>query len=235
VSTKTFTILLSGDVVPTPRLRTHIQNTHIIAADGGIRHAAPLEVEPYIWIGDFDSTCHELVEHYQKTPRICHPVAKDSTDGALAIDEAIKQGAEKLILCGAFGGRSDQVLMHMTMAVRLAERNIPTLLTCGKEEGYPLLPGQHHFTLPSHTLFSIIAFDTIHHLTIKGAQWSGQWDLAFGSSLGLSNRVDSCAMPHGGQQEGQHRSTMEDEDQNTQSTLDISLTSGKGILLATLP
>jgi len=227
VRTNTFTILLSGDVVATPRLRTHVQDTRVIAADGGIRHASLLDVEPYIWIGDFDSTCYDLAQRYHKTPRISHPVKKDSTDGALAIDKALEEGAEKLILCGAFGGRSDQVLLHMTMAVTLAERNIPTLLTSGKEEGYPLLPGQHHFTLPAHSLFSIIAFDPIHNLTIKGAQWSGQWDLAFGSSLCLSNMVDFCTMQHG--------STMEHGAQDTQDALDISLTSGKGILLATLP
>jgi len=206
-----FTILLSGDVIATPRLRRHIAPTRIIAADGGIRHAAMLDLEPYLWIGDFDSTPPDLMARYSTTPRIPYPVKKDKTDGELAIDAALAAGAREIILCGAFGGRTDQALMHMTMALLLAEKAITTLLTSGVEEGHPLLPGHHHFALPRGTLFSIIAFEAIHELHIKGAEWSGRWaQMDFGASLGLSNRV-------------------------TGDDLEVSLSAGKGILIATLP
>ena len=52
----TFVILLGGDLVVTERLRQQIAGARILAADGGIRHAAALGVDPELWLGDFDST-----------------------------------------------------------------------------------------------------------------------------------------------------------------------------------
>jgi len=214
-----FTILLNGDIVASQRLLTQIQHTQIIAADGGIRHADLLGCEPTIWIGDFDSTDASLAHRHQAVKRLSYPVKKDSTDGALAIDAALQAGAREIILCGAFGGRSDQVLLHMTMAAALAEQNITCWLTNGVEEGYPVLSGQHRFSLPTGSLFSLIAFEAITGLTIKGAEWSGQWPgLDFGSSLCLSNVVVPSSTA-----DGLHH------------TLEISMTAGKGIVIATLP
>lgn len=47
----TFTILLNGDLCVTDRLFHQIGNSRVIAADGGMRHAAALNVMPELWLG----------------------------------------------------------------------------------------------------------------------------------------------------------------------------------------
>lgn len=187
----TFTILLDGDLVPTRRLQSQIADTPVIAADSGIRYAKPLGLDPLLWVGDFDSTDKATKTRYNKVPTVLFPSDKDMTDGEIAINAALEKGASRLILCGAFGGeRTDHALLHMTMAISLAEKNIPSLLTSGTEEGWPLIPGNYIFDFPERSGFSIIAFSLIEGLCINGAKWPlHNASLNFGSSWTLSNQV----------------------------------------------
>jgi len=191
VKNLTYTILLGGDILVTPRLRALIEPHQVIAADSGMRHAKPLELVPQLWVGDFDSSDATLQRSYDFVKRITYPVEKALTDGEIAIQAALDKGADRLILCGAFGGRSDQVLGHMTMAIRLAQSGVPTCLTSGYEEGYPLYPGTHHFDLPQGCLFSLIGFSGLEGVTIKGAKWClDAANLPFGYGTAISNVVE---------------------------------------------
>ncbi|KEG21387.1 thiamine diphosphokinase [Bartonella bacilliformis] len=208
---KTFTILLGGDISPTDRLRTQIRDSRVIAADGGMRHAAPLNVKPELWVGDFDSTNQALFQQYCDVPREVFSVKKDATDGDSACKKALSQGAQRIILCGAFGGaRSDHSLSHMTQAIAMTEKGLSVLLTSGDEEGWPIVPQPFSCDLPDGCLFSLIGFSDLQGLTMSGVQWPlFEYTVSFGSSLTLSNRV--CG------------------------TFSCQLRSGKAILLASLP
>ncbi|RCL03449.1 MAG: thiamine pyrophosphokinase [Candidatus Tokpelaia sp. JSC161] len=205
---KKFTILLGGTVLGTKRLQLQLSNTSVIAADHGIRHAAVLNLKPELWVGDFDSTQKNILKNYSNIPKISFPPDKDKTDGEIAVNAALERGAEHLVLCGAFGGkRTDHVLYHMTIAIKLALKGIPTLLTSGYEEGWPLTAGHHTFDFSDNIPFSIVAFSKMKNLSINGAKWSLYKELLdFGSSWTLSNQV--------------------------QGTLSVVLKQGKGILLA---
>ena len=207
---KSFTVLLDGDLYVTERLMKQIGHSHIIVADGAIRFVEMLHVKPELWVGDFDSTKAELKERYKDIEKKSFPVAKDKTDGELAIDFALERGAERIILCGALGGkRSDHAFFHFAHALAMEENGIDVLLTSGKEEGYALLPGAYSFDFPAGTIFSLIGFDDLDGLTIEGARWPLlKKNVPFGSSLTLSNEV-----------KGQ---------------LNVSLSEGRAILLATL-
>jgi len=191
LSQYTYTILLGGDIVITPRLRSFIDPRHVIAADSGMRHAEPLGIVPQLWVGDFDSSNAALQRRYDFVRRETYRSEKALTDGEIAIKAALSKGARRLILCGAFGGRADQVLGHMTIATRLVqEEGISVLLTSGAEEGYPLYPGDHSFDLPAETLFSLIGFCALTGVTIQGAKWClDMCDLPFGHTMTISNIV----------------------------------------------
>ncbi|RCL01426.1 MAG: thiamine pyrophosphokinase [Candidatus Tokpelaia sp. JSC085] len=203
-----FTILLGGTVVPTIRLKSQIANTIVIAADSGIRHAKLLELEPILWVGDFDSTSKNMKRNHRLIPKNLFPREKNMTDGEIAVHTAMKKGATRLVLCGAFGGeKTDHVFFHMTIAIALAERHIPVMLTSGSEEGWPLVAGHYTFDFPNKTAFSIVAFSSLESLSIHGAKWPlHSRSLDFGSSRTLSNTVSG--------------------------KLSISLQSGKGLLLS---
>ncbi|MVA96404.1 thiamine diphosphokinase [Nitratireductor sp. CAU 1489] len=187
-----FAILLGGDVVRTPRLDAALAGTRVLAADSGMRHAARLGIEPELWVGDFDSVSQAEIARHGAVAREVFPPDKDQTDGELAIEAALARGATALVLVGAFGGpRADHAFLHMTAAIRLAERGVATMLTSGVEEGHPLLAGaEAHYDYAPGTLFSILAFSGLSGLSVKGAKWPlDDVEIAFGSSLTLSNEV----------------------------------------------
>lgn len=187
----TFTILLGGELIRTPRLERQIEGTRIIAADAGIGHARLLGVAPELWVGDFDSVPRDLPDDLAAVPKTVFPAEKDKTDGELAIAEALDRGATSLILAGAFGGkRADHAFLHLALAVRLAEAGTTVMLTSGAQEGVPILPGEAGFDYADGTLFSVLGFSELSGLTVTGAKWPlDRVEVAFGSSLTISNEV----------------------------------------------
>lgn len=186
-----FFILLGGELVRTPRIEAQLQGSRVIAADAGMAHAVTLGVLPELWVGDFDSVPHHLPESHKGIERQVFPSEKDKTDGELAIAAALERGATSLVLAGAFGGtRADHAFLHLSLALRLAEDGVPTLLTSGAQEGHPLLPGATEFDYADGTLFSVLGLSELSGLTETGAKWPlDHVEVAFGSSLTLSNEV----------------------------------------------
>jgi len=186
-----FTILLGGDLTVTPRLRKQIAGTRVVAADSGLLHAAALGVVPELWVGDFDSTEPDWLDAYSDIERKLFTPDKDQTDGELAVEEALARGATSLVLVGVFGGpRPDHAFLHLSMALRLMDRRIDTLLTSGGQEGVPLSHSTSTFDYAAGTLFSILAFSELRGLTVRGAKWPlDHVVVPFGSSLTLSNVV----------------------------------------------
>lgn len=186
-----FVILLGGDLTVTPRLAAQVAGGRVLAADSGIRHAAALGVAPELWVGDFDSATEADVAAHAGVPRETFPAAKDKTDGELAIDIAIAQGATSLVVAGAFGGeRVDHEFLHLALSLRLAERGLDVTLSSGLQEGRPVRTGRQSFAYPVGTLFSLLAFTELEGLSIEGAEWPlDRIRMDFGSSLTISNRV----------------------------------------------
>ncbi|TGV69350.1 thiamine diphosphokinase, partial [Mesorhizobium sp. M00.F.Ca.ET.149.01.1.1] len=77
----TFTILLGGELIRTPRLERQIEGSRVIAADAGIGHARLLGLLPELWVGDFDSVPANLPKDLAAVPRKVFPAEKDMTDG----------------------------------------------------------------------------------------------------------------------------------------------------------
>ena len=186
---QTFVVLLGGALAVTPRVRADIVGARFVAADGGMRHAATLGVTPEIWVGDFDSTPDDLVAAWPGVERQPYPVAKNETDGAIAVSVAAERGAKDIVLVGALGGeRSDHALMHLLHAVSLAEDGYAIKLTSGEEEAWPLLPGIREIDLPKGSLFSILGLSPLSGLFIGNVRYPlNEFSLPFGASRTISN------------------------------------------------
>ena len=115
---KRFTILLAGDLTVTDRLKAQVEGSRLIAADGGMAHAAALCMVPELWIGDFDSSDARLMAQYPDVPRQTHPPAKDTTDGELAIQEVMAMGAGEIVLAGGLGGQMDHAFAHLMLLLK---------------------------------------------------------------------------------------------------------------------
>jgi thiamine pyrophosphokinase len=183
-----FVILLGGDVTPTVRLKSQLNSARVIAADSGMRHADALGLTPELWVGDFDSTSTALRDQWSRVPQERFPVAKDKTDGELAIDAALKLGAAEVILVGAFGGQFDHAMAHATQLIAVAERKIKVFATSGAEEAWPLLNSLTLWQIPKGTRVSIVGFTALKALSIIGVRWPlNKRDVPMGSTLTLSN------------------------------------------------
>jgi thiamine pyrophosphokinase len=183
-----FTVLLGGDLTVTPRLRAQVKGSRFIAADSGMMHAAALRVMPELWVGDFDSAGSELVVQYRDVPRESFSAEKDATDGALAVEEAIRRGASEIILLGGLGGQTDHTAGLLGQSLQIALGGLQCLLTSGHEEAYPLIPGIRELDLPDRTRFSLIPFGDIVGLDLHGVKWPlANRAVPLGSTLTLSN------------------------------------------------
>ena len=183
-----FAILLGGDLTVTPRLKSQIRGARVIAADSGMMHAAALQLVPELWVGDFDSAGSELTMQYRDVPRETFPAEKDATDGAIAVDEAIRRGATEVILLGGLGGQTDHTAGLLGQSIRIARDGIACLLTSGVEEAWPLIGGHLRLDLPPETRLSIIPFTDLHGLDLAGVKWPlEKRDVPVGSTLTLSN------------------------------------------------
>jgi len=101
----------------------------VVAADGGGRFLAAAGVVPDALVGDFDSLDEEAVAAAgRRGARVVrHPVRKDQTDGELAVDEALREGAGELVLAGALGAL-DHVLGHLALLGRVEGQGTPARL-----------------------------------------------------------------------------------------------------------
>ena len=97
---------------------------------------------PELWVGDFDSAGSELALQYREVPREAFPAEKDATDGAIAVEEAIRRGAREIILLGGLGGQTDHAAGLLGQSIAIARAGIACLLTSGMEEAWPLIPGR---------------------------------------------------------------------------------------------
>lgn len=169
-----------GVWLPTP--------SRVIAADGGARHAAALDVRVDVWVGDFDSSD----DLHLDAPKQVHPVAKDQTDGELAFELAMEGGIQEVALLGAFGGRFDHAAATVLGALEAAGQGLRVILSSGDEWAWPLIPEQP-FSLegvPEGSVLSVLAFSPLQGLRLSGVRWllSGA-EVPCGSGWTLSNET----------------------------------------------
>lgn len=186
-------ILVGGTLADTPELRRRrIEPPDlVIAADGGLRHAPLLHVTPTLWVGDFDSSDGLDAPGVR---RVAVPPAKDFTDAELALRHAREAGATSVTFWGAFGGRIDHTLALTLLALRCAEEGLRVELHSGDESAVPLLTRVEVVAAPGQ-LVSVVAFDDLRGLTLRGVRWElSDADVPRGSGHTISNEASDLVV-----------------------------------------
>lgn len=121
-------IYTGGTIDPSSITEKPKKDDLIIAADSGYRNAKALGVTPALLLGDFDSidALPDQIERLQV------PAEKDFTDTQLAVDTAIKKGADEIVIIGGLSGRLDHTLSNLAILEDLSQRKIIAHLTDGK-------------------------------------------------------------------------------------------------------
>lgn len=198
-------ILAGGELRATAALRARAADASlVVAADGGLRHAEALGVTPELIVGDFDSVRDATLARWPDLPRETHDADKDDLDLELAVAAARRRGARNLLLAGALGGRFDQSLAALLIALRLRGEGVRATLHSGEQEVRPLTAGDlERVDAAPGTRFSLLALPGVSgaaeiangaangaRVSVRGASYElERGELAWGIGLGLSNEI----------------------------------------------
>ncbi|MFN8442638.1 MAG: thiamine diphosphokinase [Caldilineaceae bacterium] len=169
------------------------EDDYLVAADGGALHCLALGRRPDVVVGDLDSLDADLVEQLAAsgTQIERHDVAKNQTDLELAIERAIKDGAEEIWLVAATGGRLDQSLANLLL---LAQREWPVKLKVfGNGQLAQVLHSHERLELHDYigaTLSILPLTQQVTGITYQSMAYPLEnATLNFGSTRGISNEI----------------------------------------------
>ncbi len=167
--------------------------TLVIAADGGYLHAQSLGVAVDVVVGDFDSLDQKsLPTNNSRLVVEEHPLDKDESDLALALNFAQRVGARDINIISGGGGRLDHLLISSMLLAN--EHNIDQRIVthCGSSRVMALTANKV-FDLEEVTgsHVSLVALSSDSRISTEGLRWNLSSDDNFPkfSSLGLSNEI----------------------------------------------
>jgi thiamine pyrophosphokinase len=168
----------------------------IIAADGGARHVQRLGRIPHEIIGDLDSLSEDEISAFKAAGSRVHrfPPEKDETDLQLALDYAVRHGAQRITCYGLFGGRWDMTFANLLLLADPRYAGVELQIEAGDTCMYILRGGETRLLVGSSgDIVSVIPLDgPALGLTYTGLAWPlKNADLPFGSPRGVSNTIKS--------------------------------------------
>lgn len=186
-------VLAGGTLRASPRIRRHLRAADLlICADGGLRSARRMDLQPHAAVGDFDSVSPALVAWARRTGTavVAHPAEKDKTDAELALDYALARGAREVEFYGALGGRLDHLLANVALLLNARTRGVRARLIDHATEAM-LAAGRTMLPARRGDLVSLLPISrTVRGVTTRGLKFGlRRGTLVAGSSLGVSNVV----------------------------------------------
>jgi thiamine pyrophosphokinase len=166
----------------------------VLAADGGARFLAGIGVTSGAVIGDFDSLDADSVQRLEaaRVELVRHPVRKDVTDGELAVEEALRRGADEVVLVGATGAL-DHTLGHLAILTRLAARGVAACLAApGLSVTVLVAPAVEELAAPAGVRVSVVPLGGEATVTLRGLDYPlDRGVLPADACLGIGNTVSA--------------------------------------------
>jgi thiamine pyrophosphokinase len=114
----------------------------VIAADAGARHGEALGLQLDVVVGDLDSLSADEVARLRAAGVMVErsPAHKDETDFELALLYAAEQGAKRIVVVGALGGRLDMALANIQLIAHPALEGTRIELWSGRQTAWIIRP-----------------------------------------------------------------------------------------------
>ncbi|OZB95100.1 thiamine diphosphokinase [Paenibacillus sp. XY044] len=165
----------------------------LIGADRGALFLIENNFTPDLAVGDFDSISPADLQNVKSRSKQlidCDPIDKDLTDTELALDLAIKEQPDIILLMGVTGSRLDHTLANIQMMNRALQHHI----SCA------LLDRNNYLTLTGSSIdvqnrgFKYVSLlpmtPEVTGITLTGFQYPlDNATLKMGESLGISNQL----------------------------------------------
>jgi len=109
-------IIADGSAPIKDLIQKHSDAPLVIAADGGLKAAGLFNITPDYLIGDFDSADPDEINRLPAHTKLVRlNKEKNETDSMVALDTAIKEGADDIVMLGALGKRTDHALANLML------------------------------------------------------------------------------------------------------------------------
>lgn len=149
-----------------------------------------------IVLGDFDSIGTNYIEKARDEGMevITFPSEKDYADTCLALEEAIKRGADQINILGATGGRMDHMLANISMLIKAAKEH-PDVKVLMYDSGNVIRVRSASFAVKKSEVFGkYISYfptgDMVTGLNLKGFKYEVSGiTLTCDNPIGVSNEI----------------------------------------------
>lgn len=179
-----------------PQLKSYVTSSEDlwVGVDRGTFILLEKGIKPDYAFGDFDSVSAAEKEIIQKSDIVMnqYQTEKDETDMELALQWAMDQNPEEILLFGATGGRLDHEMMNIQLLYRTISSNTEVKVIDKKNEISIKPPGK--YTIEREEQYSYISFlafqGEVKGITLKGFKYPlEKASLMTGSSLCISNEL----------------------------------------------
>ena len=164
----------------------------IVCADGGVRHALALGLQPNLIIGDMDSAERDQLRKLQDegVPLELFSQDKNETDLELAINYAVNLKPNQIMIVGALGGRLDQTLGNLALLTDARLVTFDVRLDDGVEE-ISLCRDQTQIQGKSGDLVSLIPWQgPVPDVRTKNLKWPLRNETLYpDKTRGISNEM----------------------------------------------
>jgi thiamine pyrophosphokinase len=191
---QTAIVLVNGQIDEVEVVRARLgslPDAPVIAADAGARHAETLGLRLDALVGDLDSLGADALARFQAAGVAVEraPTHKDETDFELALLHAMREGAERIVVVGALGGRLDMALANILLLVHPALASVRVELWNGWQTAWVIRPpGDEMVGQPGDTLSLIPLGDAAVGVTTHRLAYPLHDEtLPIGPARGVSN------------------------------------------------
>ena len=160
--------IYTGGIIHPDNITEHPKSEDLcIAADSGYHNAIRLGERVDILIGDFDSIGQVPTDEVKDIRKV--PAEKDLTDTQLALEIAVAEGADEVIIIGGLSGRLDHGLSNLGILEDMYLRNIHGYMTDGQNRVHFLKNSSTLIARSAYKYISILAVDEV----VKGVSMEG--------------------------------------------------------------
>jgi len=164
----------------------------VLAADGGYKTAKEMNLDIDVLLGDFDSITSEEIKEAESNgiKTISFPTDKDKTDGELAVDYAISEMSEELVILGSFKEELDHALGNLFLLFKIDKIGIKSKLLTQKYEIELIGSEKEYLEKQGHELSLIPVSEIVEDLNIEGSRYNlKNVKVEMGQTLTLRNVI----------------------------------------------
>lgn len=175
--------VIVGSMNVDSRIQDYLEDSFVIAADGGLLNLEKSNITPDLILGDFDSLGFEP----EGENVIKYPVKKNDTDMMLAVKKAIDLGYKEIVIFGGCGGRLDHTLANINTMVYALEKGANISILDSQNDMY-ITDDALRLSCRDKDNISLFAIEEKAVVDIEGAKYSGKnIVISNNTTLGVSN------------------------------------------------